>query len=80
MMAESAPSPKEKSNSHGQTAREKCEDKIISTSQEKKLPRNRAYTVDDIVVILGIAKSTAYQLVNSGEFKTNLHRLRNPHF
>ena len=37
----------------------------MSTSQEKKLPSNRTYTVDDIA-----AKSTAYRLVNSGEFKT----------
>ena len=44
--------------------------KIMSTSQEKKLPSNRTYTVDDIAAILGIAKSTAYRLVNSGEFKT----------
>ena len=42
----------------------------MSTSQEKKLPSNRTYTVDDIAAILGIAKSTAYRLVNSGEFKT----------
>ena len=26
--------------------------------------------VDDIAAILGVAKSTAYRLVNSGEFKT----------
>lgn len=44
--------------------------KTMSTSQEKKLPSNRTYTVDDIAAILGIAKSTAYRLVNSGEFKT----------
>lgn len=44
--------------------------KIISTSQEKKLPSNRTYTVDNIAAILGITKSTAYRLVNSGEFKT----------
>ena len=42
----------------------------MSTSQEKKLPSNRTYTVDDIAAILGFAKSTAYRLVNSGEFKT----------
>ena len=36
----------------------------MSTSQEKKLPSNRTYTVDDIAAIL------AYRLVNSGEFKT----------
>ena len=36
----------------------------MSTSQEKKLPSNRTYTVDDIAAILGIAKSTAYRLVN----------------
>lgn len=41
----------------------------MSTSQEKKLPSNRTYTVDDIAAILGVAKSTAYRLVNSGEFK-----------
>ena len=35
----------------------------------KKLSSNRNYTVDDIVAILGIAKSTAYRLVNSGESK-----------
>lgn len=42
----------------------------MSTSQEKKLPINRTYTVDDIAAILGIAKSTAYRLVTSEEFKT----------
>lgn len=36
----------------------------------KKLPTNRTYTVDDIAAIHGIAKSTAYRLVNFGEFKT----------
>ena len=48
----------------------------MSTSQEKKLPSNRTYTVDDIAAILGIAKSTAYRLVNSGEFKTVRNRFR----
>ena len=42
----------------------------MSISQEKKLPSNRTHTVDDIAAILGIAKSTAYRLVNSGKFKT----------
>ena len=42
----------------------------MSISQKKKLPSNRTYTVDDIAAILGIAKSTAYRLVNSGEFRT----------
>ncbi len=36
----------------------------------KEAAENRTYTVDDIAAILGIAKSTAYRLVNSGEFKT----------
>ena len=44
----------------------------MSTSQEKKLPSNRTYTVDDIEGILGIAQSTAYRMVNYGEV-TQIH-------
>lgn len=44
--------------------------KIMSTSQEKKLPSNRTYTVNDIAAILGIGRATAYKLANSGAFKT----------
>lgn len=40
----------------------------MSTLQEKRLPSNRNYTVDDIAVILDITKSTAYRLLNSSEF------------
>ena len=42
----------------------------MSTSQEKKLPSNRTYTVDDIAAILGIGRASAYKLANSGLFKT----------
>lgn len=42
---------------------------IISTSNEKKVPQNRTYTVDDIAAILGIGRSTAYKLAKSGAFK-----------
>lgn len=53
----------------------------MSTSQEKKLPSNRTYTVDDIAAILGIAKSTAYRLVNRFRI-SKLHRKesKNPCF
>ena len=36
----------------------------------KQTPKNRTYTVEDIAVILGIGKSSAYKLANSGEFQT----------
>lgn len=52
----------------------------MSTSQEKKLPSNRTYTVDDIAAILGIAKSTAYRLVELWRVQNNSHRLCDPHF
>ena len=42
----------------------------MSASGEKQTPKNRTYTVEDIAAILGIGKSSAYKLVNSGEFQT----------
>ena len=42
----------------------------MSTSGEKQTPKNRTYTVEDIAAILGIGKSSAYKLANSGAFKT----------
>ena len=36
----------------------------------KEVAEQQNLHVDDIAAILGIAKSTAYRLVNSGEFKT----------
>ena len=42
----------------------------MSTSGEKQTPKNRTYTVEDIAAILGIGKSSAYKLANSGVFKT----------
>lgn len=41
-----------------------------STPNEKRAPQNRTYTVDDIAAILGIGRSSAYKLANSGLFKT----------
>lgn len=42
----------------------------MSASGEKQTPKNRTYTVEDIAAILGIGKSSAYKLANSGEFQT----------
>lgn len=41
-----------------------------STPSEKRTPQNRTYTVDDIAAILGIGRTSAYKLANSGLFKT----------
>ena len=41
----------------------------MSTSNEKKVPQNRTYTVDDIAAILGIGRSSAYKLAKSRAFK-----------
>ena len=37
---------------------------------EKGTPQSRTYTVNDIAAILGIGRTTAYKLANSGKFKT----------
>ena len=42
----------------------------MSTPNEKKTPQNRTYTVDDSAAILGIGRTLAYKLANSGLFKT----------
>ena len=42
----------------------------MSISGGKQAPKNRTYTVEDIAAILGIGKSSAYKLANSGEFQT----------
>ncbi|MGN0668776.1 MAG: helix-turn-helix domain-containing protein [Angelakisella sp.] len=42
----------------------------MSTPNEKKTSQNRTYTVDDIAAILGIGRTSAYKLANSGLFKT----------
>ena len=41
----------------------------MSTSNKKKTPQNRTYTVDDIAAILGIGRSSACKLAKSGPFK-----------
>ena len=45
------------------------EDHFMSTN-EKGTPQSRTYTVNDIAVILGIGRASAYKLANSGLFKT----------
>ena len=40
------------------------------TPNEKGTPQSRTYTVNDIAAILGIGRTTAYKLANSGLFKT----------
>lgn len=42
----------------------------MSTPNEKKTTQNRTYTEDDIAAILGIGRTSAYKLANSGLFKT----------
>ena len=42
----------------------------MSTSNEKKVPQNRTYTVDDIAAILGIGRSSAYKLAKSSALAT----------
>ena len=37
---------------------------------EKGTPQSRTYTVNDIAAILGIGRTSAYKLANSGLFKT----------
>ena len=48
------------------------EDNLMSTNtpNEKGTPQSRTYTVNDIAAILGIGRTTAYKLANSGAFKT----------
>lgn len=41
-----------------------------NTPNEKGTPQSRTYTVDDIAAILGIGRTSAYKLANSGLFKT----------
>lgn len=41
-----------------------------NTPNEKGTPQSRTYTVNDIAAILGIGRTSAYKLANSGLFKT----------
>ena len=40
------------------------------STNEKGMPQSRTYTVNDIAAILGIGRTSAYKLANSGLFKT----------
>ena len=44
------------------------EDNLMSTNtpNEKGTPQSRTYTVNDIAAILGIGRTSAYKLANSG--------------
>lgn len=42
---------------------------MSSTPNENRTPQNRTYTINDIAAILGIGRSSAYKLANSGAFK-----------
>lgn len=41
----------------------------MNRTDGKTTPQNRTYTVEDIAVILGIGRSSAYKLAKSGAFK-----------
>ena len=41
----------------------------MNRTDGKTTPQNRTYTVEDIAVILGIGRSSAYKLAKSGSFK-----------
>lgn len=41
----------------------------IWNGTKKELPERRTYTVDDIALILGIGRTSAYILVKEGHFK-----------
>ena len=42
----------------------------MSASGGKQTPKNRTLTVGDSAAILGVGKSSAYKVANSGEFQT----------
>lgn len=42
----------------------------MCSKQHRNVPEQRTYKVDDIADILGIGRSSAYNLVKEGHFKT----------
>ena len=42
----------------------------MDNKQKKPLPESRTYTVEEIAALLNIGRTTAYQLVKEGHFKT----------
>lgn len=42
----------------------------MDNKQKKLLPESRTYTVEEIAALLNIGRTTAYQLVKEGHFKT----------
>ena len=43
---------------------------IMENTEKKSLPESRTYTVDDIAAILNIGRTSAYQLVKEGHFRS----------
>lgn len=48
---------------------EACEVFEIDANSPEALPEKRTYTVEDIQVILGISRGTAYKLLEKKEFR-----------
>lgn len=42
----------------------------MENKEKRPLPESRTYTVDDIAAMLNIGRTTAYQLVREGYFKS----------
>lgn len=42
----------------------------MEKTEKKSLPESRTYTVDDIAAILNIGRTSAYQLVKEGHFRS----------
>lgn len=42
----------------------------MENNEKKTLPESRTYTVDDIAAILNIGRTSAYQLVKEGHFRS----------
>ena len=42
----------------------------MENTEKKPLPESRTYTADDIAAILNIGRTSAYQLVKEGHFRS----------
>lgn len=42
----------------------------MENTEKKHLPESRTYTVDEIAAILNIGRTSAYQLVKEGHFRS----------
>ena len=69
-MSDIVPSPSGKPGRYGQNADKKQEADYECIGRKADAEKQGTYTVEDIAAILGIGKSSAYKLANSGEFQT----------